>query len=83
MGKSLEGDGGWEFRIVPTNIINQVTYKGIRSRRPSSQSPRNCGFAEETSSLKQLNKEIKGKKEILHKARSKLMLFALHLRIYT
>lgn len=61
--------------------INQVTDKGIR--RPSSQKSRNSGFAEDTSSLKQLNKEKKGKKKTLHKARPKLMLFALHLHIYT
>lgn len=79
----MRGGGDWELRVVPTNFINQVTDKGIRRRRPSSQKPTNCGFAEETPSLKQLNKEKKGKKKILHKTRPKLMLFALHLHIYT
>lgn len=83
VGDRNEGSGSWNFRVVPTDVINQVTYEGIRSRRPSSQKPGNCRFAEETSSLKELNKEKKGKKEILHKARPKLMLFALHLHIYT
>lgn len=81
-GDSNEGSGGWNFRVVPTNVINQVTYEGIR-RRPISREPRNCGSAEEASSLKELNKEKKGKKEILHKARPKLMLFAVYLHIYT
>lgn len=75
-----KGDGkcvcGGVFRVVLANFLNQAIYKSRRSGRPSSQSPRNCRFVEETASLKQLNQEKKGKKETLHKARPKLTLLA-------
>lgn len=86
VGRADSGEqrpGGWDLRAVPTNFKSQVTCEGIRSIRPSSQEPRNCAFAEDTSSLQQLNKEKRARKEMLHRARPKLMLSALHLHIYT
>lgn len=44
------------------NFLNLVTCKSQRSRRPSSQKPRNHRFVEETASLKQLNKEKRARK---------------------
>lgn len=82
-GRGMVKWGEGVLRVVLASFLNQVIYKSRRSRRPSSQSPRNCRFVEETASLKQLNKEKKGKRETLHKARPKLTLLALHLHIYT
>lgn len=78
------GEEAWRMGVSRVLTVVQPPF-WIKSPKDVSSwwKPANWGLAQETTCLKQLNKEKKGKKEIFHKARPELMLSALYLHIHT